>query len=156
MKGQFVFEFLIAGIIFFAVVIYSINYLSVSVYDYKGKFYQNRLQNKAIQISEVLISGKSPLSIAEDSELILSKIQAFDNMYCSGGGDYPRLVKELYLYEITRYDIFPLIHNDVKINIFNSTDVLLDCGPLPGSPRAEIERVALVEGNVAKLRVIVW
>ena len=35
MKGQFVFEFLIAGLIFFVIVVYSINYLNVSVSDFK-------------------------------------------------------------------------------------------------------------------------
>ena len=52
MKGQFVFEFLVAGLIFFLIILYSINYLNVNVSDFKDDFYRSRLQGKAIQISD--------------------------------------------------------------------------------------------------------
>ncbi len=159
MKGQFVFEFLIAGLIFFVIVVYSINYLNVNVSDFKSKFYQNRLQSKAIQISEVLMKGSSSLSLAEDSEFNLSKIQEFNNTYCDPTdiNTYKNLVKDLYLYEKTSYGLF---QNDVGIDLINSTsgETLLDCGlRLPrNTTRAEIGRLGILDEEIMKLRVVVW
>lgn len=154
MKGQFVFEFLIAGIIFFVVVIYSINYLNVNVADFKSKFHQSALQNKAIQVSEVLMKGYSHLSVADDFEFSLQKIGEFNQTYCPPEGDYSRLVGELHLYEKTSYGEFP---GDIKIEISNSTDLFMSCGPrVPGSPRADMERLGMLNGGIVRMRVIVW
>ncbi|MCK5016115.1 MAG: hypothetical protein KAS32_03505, partial [Candidatus Peribacteraceae bacterium] len=63
MKGQMVFEFIIAGLFFFAIIVYSMNYLSVNVNNFKGDFHQNLIQSKAIQISEIIMSESSSIGI---------------------------------------------------------------------------------------------
>jgi hypothetical protein len=154
MKGQFVFEFLIAGLIFFAIVVYTINYLNVNVSDFKGKFYQNRLQSKAIQISEVLVKGSSPLSLAEDSEFDLSRIQGFNSTYCTPGG-YDSLIEDLYLYENTAYGRFS---DNVKILLSSPSETLLDCGSIipRNITKAEVGRYGTLGGEMLNLRVVVW
>jgi hypothetical protein len=158
MKGQFIFEFLIAGLIFFTLIVYTINYLNVNVSDFKSKFYYNRLQSKAVQISEILMGEKSTLSLVEDSRFSMAKIQDFNNSYCRQAGDYAKLIDDLYLKERTTYGLS--LDNDVKIYLSSPNEILLlDCPGIitrSGSPRAEIERLGVLQGVTVKLRVIVW
>jgi hypothetical protein len=156
MKGQLIFEFIVAGLIFFAIVLYTINYLNVNMSDFSGKFYQNRLQSKAIQIAEILVSGESRLSIADDLKFNLSKIQEFNNTYCPPQGNYTKLALDLYLYEKTDFGIFP---NNAKIGLLTEDgSLLLDCGPrIPRNmAKGDIERIGLFQGKFARLMVTVW
>jgi len=154
MKGQFVFEFIIAGVIFFAVVLYTINYLSFNVSDFSSRFYQNRMQSKAIQIAEILMSGESGFSMADNLRFNLTKIQRFNSTYC-GDLNYGKFVRDFYLYENTVYGISP---NNARVGLFTRSSVILDCGPrMPrNTTKADIERVGLYQGEMAKLRVTIW
>jgi hypothetical protein len=155
MKGQLIFEFIIAGLIFFAIIIYTINYLNISTSDFKEKFSQSRLQSKAVQIAEILMSSKSGLSMADDMKFNLSKIQEFNNTYCPPPGNYTKLAVDLYLYEKNEFGFFP---NNAKIELFKNNAMVLDCGPaIPrGLTKVEMTRVGLLQGEIAKLRVVVW
>ena len=159
MKGQFVFEFLIAGLIFFVIVVYSINYLNVSVSDFKTKFYSSRLQSKAVQVSEILMKGSSSISFVENSVFSLSKIQNFNDSYCNltDAGSYPVLLNDMYLYEHTPYGREA---NYLKILMINtaSGETFLDCGPrIPRNvTRAEVGRVGLLGNELMSLSVVVW
>ena len=163
MKGQFIFEFLIAGLIFFTIIVYTINYLNVNVSDFKSKFYQSRLQSKAIQISEVLMSSESSLGLVDDSGFSLTKIQDFNNTYCEipfNATKYKgKLIRDFYLYEKVIYSPDEGFPNDVKI-ILNSAsgEMLLDCGlRIPrNTAKAEIGRVGTLNREIAKLKVVVW
>ncbi len=154
MKGQLIFEFIIAGLIFFALILYTVNYLNASVSDFSGKFYQNRLQSKAVQMAEILVSGDSGLGIADDRVFIPAKIQQFNATYCSDA-NYRNLVKDFYLYEATAYGVSP---NNAKISLSTDDGMLLDCGM--GMPRnvtkADIERIGLYQNRIARLSVTVW
>ncbi|MEE9323326.1 MAG: hypothetical protein V3U72_02150 [Candidatus Aenigmarchaeota archaeon] len=155
MKGQFIFEFLIAGLIFFTIVLYTISYLNMNVSDFRGKFYQSRLQSKAVQISKVLMSGESPLGLVDDSEFSQVKIQNFNNTYCTLGEKYKNLVDYLYLYEKTVHGFFP---NDIKIHLSKPGETLLDCGPMipMGITKGDVGRVGIFEGETVKLNIVVW
>jgi len=163
MKGQLIFEFLIAGFLFFAIVLYAINYMNVNVTDFKGKFYQNRLQSRAVQISEILMGGTSSMSLMDNSEFNITKIQKFNSTYCSFE-NYNKLVNDLYLYETTGFAILP---DNARIELASiQSGLLLACGPnfprdaLTGTAKAEIGRFGVMQnGSVketVKLMVVVW
>ncbi|NIO21509.1 MAG: hypothetical protein GTN76_12405 [Candidatus Aenigmarchaeota archaeon] len=157
MKGQFVFEFLIAGIIFFAIVLYAMNFLNANVSDFRGKFYMDKLQSKALQISEILGNDKSSISLVEGPSLFnISKIRNFNATYCNGG--YTQLRRDFDLIEKTEYG--DRMHN-INITLTSESGTyVLDCGyTIPaGTEKAEIERLGVLNENneLVKLRVIVW
>jgi hypothetical protein len=159
MKGQLILEFVVAGLIFFAIAIYTINYLNVNVSDFSGKFYQNYLQTKALQISEILMNDASSLGLTDNAEFNITKIQSFNSSYCNPSGDYKNLAEELHLYQKT---VFGLLPNDVRIEMNTSTGAtLLDCGPIRtprNITRAEVGRVGVLQdgGEIANLRIVVW
>jgi len=151
-----VFEFIIAGLIFFTIIIYSINYLNFNVSDFKNKFYQNRLQSKAFQVSEILMAGRTNLSLTDGERFNASKIYFFNSTYC-GDANYKKLAEAFYMYETASFGTLP---NDIKIELSvpSSGFLLLDCGPrMPrNTTKAEVGRMGLYEGNVARLSVTVW
>ena len=155
MKGQMVFEFIIAGLFFFGIIIYSINYLTVNVEDFKGDFYQNLIQTKAIQISEIIMSESSSMGVVSDYEFNTTKIDDFNSTYCRIDSYY-RTVKDFQLYEKTTYGTYPL---NVNIVMMNSTDnVMMDCGAMIPSnvKKVEISRFGLYNGDIARMGIVVW
>lgn len=156
MKGQFVFEFLIAGVIFFTVVLYMMNFLNVNVSDFHAKFYMDKLQSKVLQISEILINEKSPLSLVESPHLFnISKIANFES-YCND--NYSLLRKDFDLVEKTDYG--ERFHNINITLVTESGNFILNCGnTIPaGTEKGEIERLGILNENneLLKLRVVVW
>lgn len=162
MKGQLVLEFIIAGLIFFAIIVYTINYLNVNVSDFRVKAHQNRLQTKALQVSEILM-GNGPMGLADGFVLNETKLRAFNNSYCKDNAAYMRLVEDLYLYEKNSFGIFP---DDIKLEILNNDGVFFECGPLTAGgvikqvPRnitkAEAGRLGVLAGETARLEVVIW
>jgi hypothetical protein len=154
MKGQLVFEFLVAGMIFFGIVVYTINYMNVNVSDFRLKSYQNRLQSKAVQISEVMM-GSGPMSVADGNVFNITKIDAFNETYCKNITGYQQLVRDLHLYEKSSFGIMP---GNVKIELSSQGSVLLECGLVTprNVTRAEMGRLGLLQGEMATLRLIVW
>jgi hypothetical protein len=159
MKGQLVFEFIIAGLIFFMILLYTINYLNVNVSDYRGKFYQSRMQSKAVQVSEILMAGRSNLSLADGNGFNKTKVGFFNSTYC-GFSNYTKLAGDFYMYENLNYIVVP---NNIRIELTlpSSGETILDCGPanIPrtiNATKAEIGRVGIYDGQAAKLSVVVW
>jgi hypothetical protein len=156
MRGQLIFEFIIAGLIFFAILLYTINYLNTNVSGFGSEFYQSRLQSKAAQIAEVLVSGGSNLSIADGVTFSPAKVQQFKDAYCLPAGDYMKFAEDFYLYEKLLYGISP---NNARIRLSTSAQTLIDCGPdtVPTHvPSADVERIGLYAGDFARLTVTVW
>ncbi|NIO22459.1 MAG: hypothetical protein GTN38_00345 [Candidatus Aenigmarchaeota archaeon] len=159
MKGQFVFEFLIAGVIFFAIVLYAMNYLNVNVSDFKGRFYVDKLQSKALQISEILGNEKSSVGLVEGPYLFnASKIADFNTTYCIDRAGYMKMREDFELTEKTEYG--ERMHNANITLVTESGIPILQCGyTIPmWTEKAEIERFGILNENneLVTLRVIVW
>ncbi len=163
-KSQLTFEFLIAGIIFFVLIIYVINYLNTNVSGYKNQFYFDKLQKKVVEISEVMThSNETGFGLAEEWPILsLSKIQTF-NTSCIN--DYLGLMKNLSVDEQTSYGVKS---HKMKI-IINTTDgnTLVNCRPentppdfIPGNiTKAEVQRFAVLnnpEKSLLILRFLIW
>lgn len=169
-KGQMVFEFIIAAVLFFTIILYVINYLNVNVSAFSSGFYVDDLESKAVQISELLVHNKGKwtgvtpvvVGLAEEWPVLNStKIQWLNNS-CSDAAGYIDLlgkfdlVEKPYLIEKPRYDM--------KIHIKNETGaLLLDCASpyrrdLPQNISvANMERFAVSEyGSVLIIDVWVW
>ena len=158
-KGQFVFEFLIAGVIFFAVVLYAMNFLSANVSEFHGKFYMDKLQSKALQISCILLNEKSPMGVVESPHVFnMSKIDSFDDKYCGTTEGYKSLREVLDLTEKTDYG--ERVHN-INITLEKASGVpLLSCGyTAPGGvKKAEMQRFGILneDGSLVTLKMVVW
>lgn len=161
-KSQLTFEFLIAGIIFFVMIIYIINYLNLNVSNYKNQFYFDKMQKKVIEISEVMThSNKTGFGLAEEWPVLsMSKIQAF-NTSCNTPSGYDELITNLSVYEQTPYGINRAHKIKIIINTTEGT-ALVDCKPgvIPGNiTKAEVQRFAILdnpEKTLLVLRFLIW
>ena len=162
-KGQMIFEFLVASVIFFAVIFYLINYLGVAVNTFSGNFYSDNLQNKALQISEFLVR----FNLSEGGWPVLSsaRMNSFRNDYgcsapdpCKAAG-YGDLLLALDLDEKSGM-IEGLNYNvNITINDTSTGNFVLDCGcSVPENVgTGEVRRFALDEsGDILILDVRIW
>lgn len=162
MKGQLVFEFLVAVMVFFGIVLYSLNYLSWTVSGYSSGLSMENMESKASQIGEVLVmnegkwAGGNPvvMGLAKDWPVLNSTKISWLNSSCNN--DYGRFSDKLGMQPKHR----------VKITISETQAdgtvlVRAECmwgQAVPGYVnKAEAKRYALSEsGNVLTVYVLVW
>ncbi len=157
MKGQLVFEFLVAVLVFFGIVFYVINYLSWTVSGYSNDFSAENMESEASQIGELLVLNKGSWSggvpivvgLAQEWPVLNSTKISWLNASCNS--DYGGFVKKL--------DVHPKYR--MKITIRNETAFLADCRwsqAISGNvTKAETKRYALSEsGSVLAVYVTIW
>ncbi len=153
-----IFEFLLATILFFSIIFYSINYLSATASGFSFAFYSNSLYSKAIQISELLLKntgtwdGDVPIVLGLASKwpvLSEAKIEHLNN-YCES--DFDDVLSKLdFTGDFSK--------RTVKINIMKGSETLLNCedAAMPGSATvAHVKRFALSDQGSAVLVINIW
>lgn len=159
MKGQMVFEFLVAGMVFFAIVLYSLNFLNVQVSSFSSESKRDFMQSKTIRVSGMLMGADGTVGLAEDNEFNITRIREFNTTYCDPGDPetYEDLINDLYLYERGMYGRSA---KNVKISLSKLTgESVLECGmeiPSGNFERSDMVRFGLLDGETAELRVVLW
>lgn len=155
MKGQFIFEFLISGLVFFAVVLFTINFLTSNVSSFKNQFYIDHLQIMALRSSELLTNGNSQMNLVDGwPTYSVSKIDAFTAL-CQNANEYNKIRELLGLSEATSFGT-RLFDINVMVSWGSETRT---CGPpIPAYvSKAEIKRYGLLDtGEFVKLNIVVW
>ena len=151
-KGQAVFEFVIATILFFAIIFYILNFLNATIFNYNSQFNNIVLESKSVQISELLVkdagkwSGETPIIIGVADEypvLNETKMINLEN-YC-----------------ITNYidliDNFNLDRRKFRINITTDSNSYLCGPPVPSVTRSKTERFGILpDDSIVRVDVWVW
>lgn len=159
MKGQFVFEFLIAGFIFFGIILYSINYLNTNVNTFEGGFHKDEMTSKAVWVSEMLTSPTSDISLSEGWPVFsLTKISEFESDYCQTQEDFGKLKGKLNMIKRGPFTEIPM-----TVRIVMTSPALpgerLECDEVSDTRKIEyttnIRRVGLLNGEYAFLDVYV-
>ena len=168
-KGQLVFEFIIAGVLFIAIVLFVLNILNVNVASYTNDYVAHTLDAKAFALSELLVKNKgswdtgtvpwTPRSVgfAEAWPYLSEEKLSNFNDYCSGNKDVL----------LPKFDLLDkAFGNTYKFKIVvNSTDSTLpsfvECGQAAEFPRGSIIRYAVLETTDPTkkdmpLKVFVW
>lgn len=162
MKGQLVFEFVIAALMLFAIIIYTINYLTINSNLYHERFLSNMLESKAMQVSEILMNDPVNGIVDEWPLLDTAKMSAFND---SCDDDYVSM-----LYNFSMIDDFPYTELHHMSVVVNGTDgqVYVDCGRTPptipviwyqAASKATVTRYGYVpppEDKLATIEVVVW
>ena len=152
MKGQIVFEFVIASLILFSIVFYTIGYVSSSFDFYHFNYISDKMESSALRISGLLLNDPEIGIVGEWPMLSLSKMEDFDDD-CS---DYPGLLEKLGLKEKSPYIRFRQMNITVT-----DTDGLnyISCGRTPRDDvgKATVTRFALApSGKIARIEISVW
>jgi hypothetical protein len=163
-KGQLVFEFIIAMVIFFGIIIYALNYLGLTMVGYSSDSSAENMESEASQIGELLVlnrgnwSGGNPITVglAQEWPVLNSTKISWLNSSCNSPSGYDSLMEMLDL---------PPKHR-LKLTITETlpsgaVSVKADCmWGLPissNAAKAEVRRYALSEaGNVLAVYVGVW
>jgi hypothetical protein len=159
MKGQMIFEFIVAAIVFFGIIFYVLSYLNVNVTTMSTDYYSNSLESKAVGISELLFKtqgfwvGGIPDSIglaSEWPELDSQKIEWL-RVYCLEAGGYTDILDKLGLKEE-----LPIGEVTYKVRVNIGGERI--CGPSVPKDigRGSITRYLVVDGNITKSEIFVW
>lgn len=175
-KGQMIFEFAVAALLFFGIMFLIITYLNQNVRSFSSDAYREVLQSKAFQISDMLVKNRPVWPDQYDLRVIglekdwpvldAEKITWLQN-YCTwttGGEEtgYKNL-RTMFGLDEQMYDFDTGEHRQFNITIINieapeDSRVLLSCGKEPGGVRqAFIRRVAVSETReILTIDVSVW
>ncbi|RLJ10240.1 MAG: hypothetical protein DRP15_00660 [Candidatus Aenigmatarchaeota archaeon] len=151
-KGQLVFEFVISVILFFGIVLYIMNMLNTGVYGFVYKSWDNVLESKGIEITEVLLKQPglwndtvplSPGFVVDWPVVNITKMVYF-NTYCST--NYNDLK-----------DLLGLQRKNFRLEAEGNVTYIV-CGPVPPNTTVSyIRRIALGDNNdVISFRLWVW
>jgi len=159
LKGQLVFEFIVATLFFLAIIMYTINYLNSTVFLYSSDHHINILESKAWQISEVLVrsqgdwSGSPPLALGlanEWPELDEDKISDLETLCQSSMNDVIRLLNVDSQMHWIALEVNKSLGSGGETN-------LLECGSLPsGIQNARVTRFGISDMDQKLLKVTVW
>ena len=161
MKGQAVFEFVVATLFFLGIVMYTINSLNTSVGTYSGEHRENVLEINAWRVSEILArspgiwsgsGGTVPESLGLANEWPVmneSKMGSLVGMCATDMAGVERLL-----------DIDPMF-NEIAVRIgkkAGSGEVLmLECGDVPqGVPYSMVTRFGVSGTDGRLLKMDVW
>jgi hypothetical protein len=155
MKGQLIFEFVIAAFILFSIVLFTINNLSISMYTYHTTFVSNFMESRAMQISEVLMNDPVNGIVSEWPLLSTQKMTAFNDT-CF----YNYLDVLANFSVIENYPYTNLHHMHVIVN-GSDGEMYVDCGRMtPGNiTSSTVTRFGFVpppENKIATIQVVVW
>jgi hypothetical protein len=143
MKGQAVFEFVVAAVIFFAIVFYMITFLDFNVLTYSEQSRLNNLEAKALEMSEYLVH----VELAREWPVL--SYSSIDGLNQSCNSDYTGVL-----------DRFDTGGNEIKIQVSEGGLLLADCEEgmaVPDIQKAEVERFAVSENSsIINVRVVIW
>ncbi len=155
MKGQMVFEFVIAALILFTIIIYVLNFLSSMMGVYHARFVGSSLESKAIQVSEVLMNDPVEGLSQEWPRLDGEKMSDFD-AECQDADGYMALIKQFGLVENEPFEMYH--HMNIMVNATDGTGYV-NCGRTPPArmTRSVVTRFGILpSGGLATVQVMVW
>lgn len=155
MKGQLVFEFIIAAFILFGIILFVINSLAANMNVYHSNFLSNFLESRAMQIGEILMNDPKNGLVDEWPVLNEAKMSSFNS---SCNSNYIQMLMNFSMIEALPYP--SLHHMHVLVNATDGQE-FVNCGRVPPTniTTATVTRFGVVPSPTDKIAVIeirVW
>jgi hypothetical protein len=153
MKGQMVFEFVIASLILFSIIFYTLSFLASDFGMRHGSFVSDRLESNAIRVSNILLGTHENGIVGDWPVLDQASIDAFGTK-CND--EYRPLQNSLGLREESPY----VTYMHFNITVADKTKTYLNCGrePPAGVGMGSVTRYALSPPpeEIVRIDVTVW
>lgn len=159
-KGQAVFEFVIAAVLFFGIIFYVISFLNINMTTYSYQSRKSELESRAAGISEYLLY----FNLTDEWPILsyqkIKEFQEFCNSPINNMYNYNKLLRDFDMFTSRMPGTTNIYQGRVKILLIENGAKLIDCDEsvdMPTSDNTVIERYALSENNtIMQLRVIAW
>ncbi len=159
MKGQLVFEFIVAVVLFMGVVVYTLNTLNANVSAYTGDYFAMNMESKVVAASEAVLRTTEGAGVAKewpvlDNESVNSLKQRCESNYVGVLNDLNLLERPAPFVGAEYYK--------VRILIEDGGSVVMDCSPhvvgrVPENiASAHVRRYGVLSGGVVEVNVWVW
>jgi hypothetical protein len=172
-KGQMIFEFIIAAVLFFGIVFYVINYLNIEVGVHSGRYFTNELENKAVQVSEFLmhdpgiwLSGEEGPPVVDPSPVVIGLSDGYPMLNSTKINYLSKTCANDYSTILDKLDMGIEVYGGggrwlkavIIINDIMTGNTLVQCGYEPVNVTyAEVNRIGVTEdGKFVNVTVGVW
>ena len=159
LKGQLVFEFVVATMLFIVIVFFVMLTLNNTVSSFTGGYYRNHISEEAMRVSEQLVNSPGVwvsgeprlLGLAIEWPTLSDEKIGFLKSYCNSAQNRAKLAGLLGLE--SRGDA-----QGVRLVLSNASEVIIDCSTgVSYLEQAYVERFAYTkESGLIKLGVYVW
>jgi len=153
MKGQLIFEFVIAALVFFVVLFYVIVYMSGAINTYHLTFKNDNLESRTVRASEIIMTD-SDRGVVSRWPVIDSNAMTAFAVSCN---DYTSLLNNLELLETTPVQRY--YNTNITISD-GSGSVLMSCGRdiPPTGTLSSVTRYGYISDTkiLAKVSITVW
>ena len=156
-----VFEFIIAAILFFGIIIYTMTLINQNVTSFRDDSFHNDLELRSIQISEIILHHPWTSDVWGFSDGWMSINRSAPYQFGQECSNYAEILEMFNLNEAPYLSAKP--NHDLRILIKNSTDILLDCmdpgiSSLPTNRYvAHTQRFSVLnDGSIVSVNVWVW
>lgn len=169
-KGQFTIEFIVAVVVFLALMVYSLTFVTYIVPNFQSEHQSNLLKSKAYQISELLLFDSGlwdgtkfvRVGLASDYYMLnYTKMNWLNSECASHYEDYLLPSLGLKGNKVINGIVVPMNYY-IKIVISNSTKTIVNCGPdvkylYNDTTTVNIVRYAVDENmDVTKITLRLW
>ena len=166
-KGQMVFEFLIAAVLFIGIILFVLNTLNTNVSIYTGDYYRYNIEGKAVAASEALVKITKGIGLAKEWPVLDSARVSALNTRCGTFSAQPEkylvLLQDLNLLDKPFFTGTGLAY-DVRIEVNQTAGgQLLLCEPpnppkMPGNvTSSRMRRFGILDtGQIVELTLWVW
>ncbi|UCD03136.1 MAG: hypothetical protein JSV63_00680 [Candidatus Aenigmatarchaeota archaeon] len=148
-KGQAVFEFVVASLILFAVIFYTINFVSVDFGMRHERFLTDHLEGNALRVSDLVMSPSVGI-VSSWPDLSTVKMGALD---ASCAADYIETLDDLGLREELPYARY----THMKLTVIDLDSVVyVDCGRSApeGTETAEVTRFGYLPAPINEIAIV--
>jgi len=156
-KGQMVFEFIVAAILFISIVVFVLNILNVNVSIFSGGYYVYALENKVLAASEALVKTSGGVGFADEWPVLDGgKIDSFVSNCTSG---YASVLSRLSLVDNPAFGRPYRLRVEIDKDGWGAPKVCEQYvdGVKPGNvTSAHVRRFGVVEGEIVSVDVWVW
>ena len=151
MKGLFVHQFVIAGVLFFTMLLFILNQMDSDTRSFQSNLYLDRLNLKLLQISEIIMSSTDNGLLDHYPVFDEKKVENFFDS-CSKSPEFLSSIFDLQ--ERTYYGVR---NHHLRI-ILRTGYGEFSCGKYVPKyvTKAEIRRFGIYKGKDANLTIVIW
>lgn len=154
MKGQLVFEFIIAAVVFIGIIVFVLNLLNSNVALFTEDYFSQALESKAVAASEAVLKTNGTVGLAKEWPVLSD--QALSGFAANCTTDWSEMLKQLDLDAKPSFGTYDM---RLEVRTLPAQTLLLECAPgsqVPsGVPVATVKRYALTEAG-GSVRATFW
>lgn len=130
-KGQTIFEFIIACVILFSVILYTLTFVNSELEMFSGNFNSDMMNSKVVQVTESFLNPYSTYSIVDEWPVLDHNKMVVFNNNCNNDVEYVAMLNNMELYTQDPLGGKNNMHLKIIAKDLDTDTEIINCGRLP-------------------------